>query len=135
MEDLTTEPAMPRSINYLKDTHMLNVELNGTKIKVEIVMHDSGEEPEATGVNRMVSAKLGERTFHQVGSDAAAIKQLLRAVAAEAAFRHQPLPSLITVLLTSYTASFSIDWSGASSVLSKLIARGDIATLEAVLNS
>lgn len=103
---------------------MIKIELNGAKVLVDIVQHDSNEEPETACVNRMASIKVGERTYHHAGGDQPAIKALLEMVAADAALHCTPIPSLITVVVTSFKDAFSIDWPSTVSELSKLQAMG-----------
>lgn len=114
------------------------IDFNGQKIFLNIIHHDSGEEPESSCVNRMISIKIGEKTYQRMATDPREVSQLLRHmaadlihkiatdpaevsllakhVAADALLRNARLPQTLTVVITSFAKAFDIEWSAASSV-------------------
>lgn len=100
------------------------IELNGRKVLLNIVNHDSGEEPETACVNRMISIKLGEKTYHQLATDPRELSAMVRRVAADAQLRAVALPSMLTVVVTSFANTFDIDWPATVSTLAKMESLG-----------
>lgn len=103
---------------------MESIELNGRKVLLNIVNHDSGEEPESACVNRMISISLGEKTYHQLAIDPRELTAMVRRVAADAQLRNVALPDMLTVVVTSFTKMFDIDWPATVSTLAKMEAYG-----------
>jgi len=103
---------------------MDSIELNGRKVLLNIVNHDSGEEPESACVNRVISIKLGEKTYHQIATDPRELSAMVRRVATDAQLRSIPMPGMITVVVTSFARAFEIDWPATVSTLTKMEALG-----------
>lgn len=89
------------------------MELNGQQVLLNIVNHDSGEEPESSCVNLMFSIRLGDKTYHRLATDRQDISTIVRRVTADAQLRHQLLPNTLTVIVTSFAKEFDIDWPAA----------------------
>lgn len=139
---------------------MNTIEIDGRQLLIDVVYHDSGEEPESACVNRMVSTRVGDVTYHRPGDDwrAAvdwAVQQLTRRASV---FQVDSVPpfvkwegrssnavvgggtqtsattkrQIITVVVSSYAEAFELDWSTIVSPLSKARAMGlDISKLVA----
>jgi len=92
-----------------------SMELNGQQVLLNIVNHDSGEDPESSCVNLMISIRLGDKTYHRLATDQRDISAIVRSVAADAQLRHEPLPNTLTltVIVTSFAKAFDIDWPAA----------------------
>lgn len=92
---------------------MESMELNGQQVLLNIVNHDSGEDPESSCVNLMISIRLGDKTYHRLATDQREISTIVRSVAADAQLRHERLPNTLTVIVTSFAKAFDIDWPAA----------------------
>lgn len=95
------------------------ITIHGQKVPVDIVFQDSMEEPESACTNRLISAKVGEKTYHRLGADPRDVGDLVRQVAADLTTRCTPAPKLLTVMVTSFAKGFSIDWPASVSAMTK----------------
>lgn len=95
---------------------MESIDFNGQKIFLNIINHDSGEEPESSCVNRMISIKIGEKTYQRLTTDPKEVFKLAHHATADALLRNARLPHTLTVVITSFAKAFDIEWSAASSV-------------------
>ncbi|WP_323946693.1 hypothetical protein [Aeromonas hydrophila] len=91
------------------------IDFNGQKIFLNIIHHDSGEEPESSCVNRMISIKIGEKTYQRMATDPREVSQLVHHAAADTLLRNAPLPHTLTVVVTSFAKAFDIEWSAVTS--------------------
>ncbi|MDR5799032.1 MULTISPECIES: hypothetical protein [Caballeronia] len=136
---------------------MNTIEIDGRQLLIDVVYHDSGEEPESACVNRMVSTRVGDVTYQRPGDDwRAAVDWAVRQITRNASvFQVDSVPpfvkwqgrsssgvvetqpasakrQIITVVVSSYAEAFEIDWSMIVSPLTKARAMGfDISKLTA----
>lgn len=99
---------------------MESIELNGRKVLLNIIHHDSGEEPESACINRMISIKLGEKTYHRLASDPCEVSAAVKRLAAHAQVGNLAVPNMLTVIITSFAKEFDLDWPSAVSTLAKM---------------
>lgn len=103
---------------------MDSITIRGQQVLVDIVFQDSREEPESACTNRLISAKVGEKTYHRLGADSRDVGELVRQVAADLTARCAEVPELLTVVITNFAQGFAIDWPASVSVLAKAEAHG-----------
>ncbi|ABO59755.1 hypothetical protein LA345_40555 (plasmid) [Burkholderia vietnamiensis] len=135
---------------------MNTIEIDGRQLLIDVVYHDSGEEPESACVNRMVSTRVGDVTYQRPGDDwRAAVDWAVQQITRNASvFQVESVPpfvkwqgrsssgivetqpaasakrEIITVVVSSYAQAFEIDWSTIVSPLTKARAMGfDISKL------
>lgn len=110
---------MPPKLTLQKGIYMEYIELNGRKVLLNIVNHDSGEGPESACENRMISIRLGEKTYHQLATEPREVSALVRRVAADAQLHNATLPNMLTVFVTSFAKMFDIAWPATVSTLAR----------------
>lgn len=100
---------------------MPTVDIAGHKVLVNIVNHDSGDEPESACTNTLVGAKIGEVTYQYLNIDPlAAIRKIAEAVGCDVQFKGTPLPKMLTVVIARFHVGTTIDWKAAVSGLAIL---------------
>lgn len=105
---------------------MPTIEIARQKVLLNIVHHDSGEEPESACTNTLIVAKVGEVTYQYLNVDPQeAIRRMVIAIGSAARFNPAAsVPEMLTVVISNFHRETSIDWKSAVSTLAKLEALG-----------
>lgn len=105
---------------------MPTIEIAGKKVLLNIVHHDSGEEPESACTNTLIGAKVGEVTFQYLNIDLKeAVSKMAVAIGSAAMFNPAAsAPQMLTVVISKFHRETTIDWKGAVSTLAQLEALG-----------
>lgn len=105
---------------------MQKVSIGGCDVFLDVVHHDSGENPESACTNVLIGAKVGEVTYQHLNVELAeAIGKIVASI--DTAFQLDPLaglPKMITVVVSKFHQSTTIDWKSAVSTLAMAEARG-----------
>lgn len=105
---------------------MKKVSIGGCDVFLDVVHHDSGENPESACTNVLIGAKVGEVTFQHLNVELAeAIGKIVASI--DTAFHLNPLaglPKMITIVVSKFHQNTTIDWKGAISTVSMAEARG-----------
>lgn len=105
---------------------MFQAAINGVSTVLDVVLIDSGEEPEAACVNTAVVARVGDVTFQYFMSPDRAIEALKSDLAwradanahGSAALR---IPKVIQVQVIRFHERFTIDWDVSRSMFSRSV--------------
>ncbi len=96
---------------------MQTIDILGNAVVLNIVNHDSGEEPASACTNTLIGAKVGNVTYQYLNVDT---EQAVRGIAASigtAANSSVPLPLMLTVVVSRFDQQTSIDWQSVESTL------------------
>ncbi|MEW4339707.1 hypothetical protein [Chromobacterium vaccinii] len=105
---------------------MPTIEIAGKKVLLNIVHHDSGEEPESACTNTLIGAKVGEVTYQYLNLDPQeAIRKMVVAISSAARFNPAgSVPKMLTVVISKFHQETTIDWKAAVSTLAMLESLG-----------
>lgn len=99
------------------------ITIRGQKILVDVVHHDSMEEPESACTNRLISVKAGEKTYHRLTTATLDVGremgELVQRVVTDLGKGCGELPPMLTVMVTSFAKEFVIDWPASVSAMTK----------------
>lgn len=101
---------------------MPTIEIAGQKVLLNIVHHDSGEEPESACTNILIGAKVGEVTYQYLNIDPQeAVHKMAVEIGSAAKFNPAAsVPNLLTVVISRFQEATTIDWNSAASTLARL---------------
>lgn len=104
---------------------MPTIEIAGQKVLLDIVHHDSGEEPESACTNTLTAVKVGDVTYQYLNMNLPeALRKIAAAVTAAARLNYSAPPKMLTIVISKFHQETSIDWKSAVSTISKLEALG-----------
>lgn len=100
---------------------MPKIKVAGRDVLLNVVFHDSGEEPESSCTNLLIAAKVADVVYQHLNVEPnEAIDLIVRAIDAKA--RLNPLSgmlTMLTVVLSKFHRSTEIDFAAAVSTLAK----------------
>ncbi|MYM92488.1 hypothetical protein [Duganella vulcania] len=101
---------------------MPKVRIAGRDVLLNVVHHDSGEHPESACTNVLIAAMVGGVTYQHlnVEPDVAVGRIVGQLGVALLANPLVPVPPMLTVVISKFYQSMSIDWKGAVSALARM---------------